>query len=98
MMDMNVGVYQIGKTDSGKAVTDPIKVIDTGSRGLSAVVMGKEKIYMGFFMGNDESANLQVHVYSLNYELVHRIVLDMEENMIYGMTLAHDEQYLICVH
>ena len=64
MMDMNVGVYQIGKTDSEKAVTDPIKVIDTGSRGLSAVVMGKEKIYMGFFMGNDESANLQVHVYS----------------------------------
>ena len=60
--------------------------------------MGKERIYMGFFMGDDESANLQVHVYTTTYDLVRKIVLGIDENMIYGMALAHDEKYLICVH
>ena len=60
--------------------------------------MGSDRIYMGFFAGNDESANLEVHVYDLDYKLIKKIDLEIEENMIGGMTLAHNEKFLICVH
>ena len=37
-------------------------------------------------------------MYSKAYELVHKIALDIEENMIGGMALAHGGKYLICTH
>ena len=60
LMDKNVGVYQVECKENQQedTSTEPVAVIDTGCRGLSAQVMGEDRIYMGFFMGDDESMNL----------------------------------------
>ena len=49
-------VYQVERTEEVK-LTEPIAVFETEARGLSAITVGTDKIYMGF-CGSMESGNI----------------------------------------
>ena len=47
---------------------EPIHTISTGCRGLNAIEMCHDKIYLGF-MGSMTEANCIVQIYNFEYEL-----------------------------
>ena len=57
---------------------------------------GKERLYFGKSMGNDESTKAHVFVYTSNYELIKDIEIEADDCMMQSMALAHDEKFLIC--
>lgn len=64
------------------SIPKPVHVIATGARGLSAITIGSDRVYMGF-MGTMESSNLQIHAYSLDdYKQLSVIELEIEENIV----------------
>ena len=92
-MDMNIGIYSIeGETDQEK----PVKVLETGCRGLTCQMASKDRLYFGKSMGNDESTCAHVFVYSSGYEFIKDIEIEADDCMMQSMALAHDEKFLVC--
>ena len=89
-------VYQVEKTEQTN-LSEPIAVIETEARGLSAITVGSDKIYMGF-CGSMVSGNIQIQTYSLEYEQLNAIELEVADNIVTEMVLCHNEQFLVCVH
>ena len=96
VMYQNVEVYQIEKK-AETALTEPIHVIETGAHGLSAITVGTDKIWMGFRCSM-EAPNVQLQAYSLDYEQVGCIALELEENIVSQILLFHNEKWLVCTH
>ena len=92
----SIEVYQIEKKEQVE-LSEPVQTFETEAKGLSAIRLASDKIYMGF-QGSMLSANLQIHVYSLEYEKLNSIELEIEDNIVNEMILCHDEQWLVCVH
>ena len=86
----------MGEEGSTQAA-EPIHVIETGARGLSAYTVGTDKIYMGF-MGSMATSNIQIHVYSLDYEQLGVVELPIEDNIVSEMILCHEGKWLVCTH
>ena len=75
-------------------------MIKTGANSLSSILVASDKIYMGF-MGSMQSEEMtpQIQVYDFEYKQLHVLNLTgLEENMIYGMALCHNEKWLVVTH
>jgi len=58
-------------------VSDPIHVIETGARGLSAIDFSNERIYMGFQGASDDVRSV-IQVYDTEYNLLSKIYVGEE--------------------
>ena len=47
-------------------------------------------------MGNDESTNGHILVYSSNYELIKDIEIESDDCMMQSMALGQNDKFLIC--
>lgn len=56
----------------------------------------KDRIYLGLSMGNDESTNGHILVYSSNYELIKDIEIESDDCMMQSMALGQNDKFLIC--
>ena len=65
--EQSVEVYQIERKPEPFTMQEPTQTIETEAKGLSAVVVGSDKIFMGF-SSSMMSPNAQVQVYSHDYE------------------------------
>ena len=79
------------------SLTEPVHVIETGARGLSAITVANDRIWMGF-MGSMSASNVQIQTYSLEYEKIGSIELEIEDNIVSEIVLFHDEKWAICTH
>ena len=57
-------------------------MLETGCRGLTCQMTGKERLYFGKSMGNDESTKAHVFVYTSNYELIKDIEIEADDCMM----------------
>ena len=73
-----------------------VKVLETGYRGLTCQMSSKDRIYLGLSMGNDESTNGHILVYSSNYELIKDIEIESDDCMMQSMALGQNDKFLIC--
>jgi len=93
-----VEVYKIEQMTEAGTDPVPIQTIETEAKGLSSVVTGSDKIFMGF-CGSMMSPNAQVQVFSHEYEKLETIELDqVQDSMVSSMVLCHNEKFLVCTH
>ena len=78
-------------------ISQPIRTIATGCRGLSAIETTNDRIYMGF-MGTLVGMNCIVQTYNYAYELQSAIQLDVIGNLFTSMSICLDDKFLIGSH
>ena len=71
--------------------------MDTEAKGLSAIKNGSDRIYFGY-QGSMISTNVQIQAWSLDYEKIAELELEIEDNFVTEMVLCHNEQFLVCTH
>ena len=94
-MGTKVEVYEVEK-DKG-ILTEPIHVIQTDCRGLSAFVTSDQLIYMGFVMSMAEM-KATVQAYDYEYQRQAHIVVPLEGNIFSDLRLCMNGEFLLGSH
>ena len=92
LLDQVVEVYEM-QSDAG-IVSEPIHVIETGARGLSAIDFSNERIYMGFQGASDDVRSV-IQVYDTEYNLLTKIFVGEESYSFSDMTLCRENNFLV---
>ena len=94
-MDQTFEVYQV-ESDVG-TLTEPMHVVFTGCRGLTAFETSADQIFMGFMMSMTEFS-LVVQAYDYLYQRQAHIVVPINGNMFADLALCLDGKFLLGGH
>ena len=78
-------------------LSEPIRVIQTGCRGLNVVETSEELIFMGFMM-SVTNPNSRILTYTHDYEHVNEIILDICGAMFTELSLCLDNAFIFGTH
>mmetsp|Transcript_33674 Transcript_33674/g.41522 ORF Transcript_33674/g.41522 Transcript_33674/m.41522 type:complete len:143 (+) Transcript_33674:1056-1484(+) len=95
LLDQTVEVYELSK-EAG-SLSEPIHVIQTEARGLSAIDHTADKIYMGF-QGAMNDVRGMIHVYDKEYQFLSKIYVAEESCSFSDLTLVRENNFLVTNH